>query len=227
MKRRDPKRAVGYLRVSTDEQALGPKAQRAALIRYCEQRGIELVDVFEDIGISGAAELDRRPGLLAALGALAEAGAGVFLVHKRDRLARDPVVAGMVTRLVERGGSKVHAAEGVSNGDAPEDVLLRGIIDVFAAYERLVIKARTKAALGVKKARGERVGEIPFGYQLGNAGMLVARQDEQAVITRMRELREQRLSIRAIASRLNEENHPARGRCWHPTSVHNILRRAA
>jgi hypothetical protein len=63
------------------------------------------VKVFEDIGVSGAAELDRRPGLLAALGALAEERAGLLIVHKRDRLARDPMIAGMITRLVERGGS--------------------------------------------------------------------------------------------------------------------------
>src|SRR5882724_6212849 len=228
MKRlRDSRRAIGYVRCSTEEQALGPEAQRKALQGYCTSHGIVLAAVFEDLGVSGAAELDKRPGLVAALGALAEQDAGLLLVHKRDRLARDPMVAGMVTRLVERGGSKVHAAEGVSNGDAPEDVLLRGIIDVFACYERLVIKARTKAALAVKRARGERVGEIPFGFQLGADGKLVPRQDEQRIIARVRELRQQRLSIRAIAFRLNEENHPARGLRWYATSVHNILRRAA
>ena len=43
---------------------------------------------------------------------------------------------------------------------------MRGIVDVFAAYEREVIRARTRAALGVKRARGERTGEIPYGYRV-------------------------------------------------------------
>jgi DNA invertase Pin-like site-specific DNA recombinase len=106
-------------------------------------------------------------------------------------------------------------------------VLLRGIIDVFAAYERLVIKARTKAALGVKKGRGERVGEIPFGFQLAAAGKLVPHEGEQFVIARIRELRASPVSIRAIAEQLNAEKWPARGQRWYATSVHNVLRRVA
>ncbi len=46
---------------------LGPEAQRAALLRWAEVRGLQLVAVHEDRGMSGAAPLDRRPGLLAAL----------------------------------------------------------------------------------------------------------------------------------------------------------------
>ena len=59
--------AVGYIRVSTEEQTLGPEAQRVALARWAEARKIQLVAVHEDRGVSGAAPLDRRPGLLAAL----------------------------------------------------------------------------------------------------------------------------------------------------------------
>lgn len=49
---------------------LGPEAQRAALLRWAEVRGLQLVAVHEDRGVSGAAPLDRRPGLLAALDSL-------------------------------------------------------------------------------------------------------------------------------------------------------------
>ena len=219
---------MGYVRCSTSEQELGPVAQRTAIERYCKNHGIELVAVFEDQGISGALELDRRPGLLAALGALGEHRAGLLVVHKRDRLARDPMIAGMITRIVERGGAKVHSAEGASNGDAPEDVLLRGIIDVFASYERLVIKARTKAALSVKRARGERVGQVPYGFRLAGEGCRVEpHPDEQKIIDRIRALRARRMSFERIAAALNREAVPARGSRWHPTTVVRVLHRAA
>lgn len=40
--------AVGYVRVSTEEQVLGPDAQRAALEQWAVARHIELIAVFED-----------------------------------------------------------------------------------------------------------------------------------------------------------------------------------
>ena len=61
--------AVGYVRVSTGEQRLGPKAQRQSLKQWCLANGVKLVAVFSD-RVSGAAGIDQRPGLLAALAAL-------------------------------------------------------------------------------------------------------------------------------------------------------------
>lgn len=221
-------KVVGYVRVSTDEQALGPEAQRAALAKWCTANGAELVAVHQDLGISGGAELERRPGLLAALEALRTSGAGVLLVAKRDRLARDVVVAAMVERLAERAGARVLTADGTGNGDGPESGLMRGIIDVFAQYERALIRARTKAALAVKKSRGERVGEIPFGFRLGNVGShLEANAQEQATIGLIVRLRRQGLTISAIVDRLTQDRVPARGSRWHATTVSRLLRRAA
>ncbi len=111
---------VGYVRVSTDEQALGPEAQRAALDRWCAARGARLVAVHEDIGVSGGPQLDRRPGLLAALEELRLHRATVLPVAKRDRLARDVVIAGTVERIVEKHGARVLSADGASDGDGPE-----------------------------------------------------------------------------------------------------------
>lgn len=221
-------KVVGYVRVSTDEQALGPEAQRVALARWCNANGAELVTVHHDLGISGATELERRPGLLAALDALRTSGAGVLLVAKRDRLARDVVVAAMVERLAERAGARVLTADGTGNGDGPESGLMRGIIDVFSQYERALIRARTKAALAVKKSRGERVGEIPFGYRLGNVGShLEANKQEQETIGLIVRLRRQGLTIQAIVDQLTATGVPARGSRWHATTVSRLLRRAA
>jgi len=56
----DPDKVIGYIRVSTDEQALGPEAQREALNAWCEAHGARLCAVFEDIGVSGAIPLEKR-----------------------------------------------------------------------------------------------------------------------------------------------------------------------
>ena len=217
---------VGYLRVSSEEQSLSPEAQRAALERWCKTNGATLAAVFEDRGVSGGAELDKRPGLLAALDALTEHKAGVLLVAKRDRLARDVMVAAMVERLAMKSGARVLAADGTGNGDGAEAQLLRGMVDLFAQYERALIRARTRAALAVKKSRGERTGQVPLGYKVaGDGKMLEPEPEEQRVIARMKELRAEGLTIAEIAARLNAEGPAARGSRWHPTTVSRLLRR--
>ena len=104
---RNHARAAGYIRVSTEDQTLGPDAQRAALERWASARSVELVGVFEDRGVSGATALDRRPGLLAALDCMTAHGAGLLVAAKRDRFARDVILAAQLERLVERVGAKL------------------------------------------------------------------------------------------------------------------------
>lgn len=220
--------AVGYVRVSTDEQSLGPAAQRAALERWASSSGVRLVAVFEDVGVSGGAALDARPGLLEALDALAEHGAGALVVAKRDRLARDPMVAAMIEAAAKRSGAAVLSAAGEGNGDDPTAILMRRIVDAFAEYERLLIRSRTRAALGVKRSRGERVGEIPYGKRLAADGThLEEHPAESRVLVLVRALRAEGLSLRAIAERLNAEGVAARGARWHTTTVVRLLEREA
>jgi DNA invertase Pin-like site-specific DNA recombinase len=221
-------RVIGYVRVSTDEQHQGPRAQRDALEAWCARHGAELVAVFEDRGVSGAAELDRRPGLLAALDALEAEGAGVLLVAKRDRLARDVMLAAMIERMADRAGATVTAADGAGEGSGPEALLLRRMVDAFAEYERAMIRARTRAALGAKRTRGERVGGVPLGARVAADGVhLEADPGEAEALEIVRELRAAGVSIRAIAAELNARGVPARGERWHPTTVARLVRRCA
>lgn len=222
----DARKAIGYLRVSTEEQTLGPDAQRAALERWCSPNNVELVDVFTDQGVSGGAALDKRPALLAAVAALREHGAGVLLVAKRDRLARDTMLAAMIERLVEREGATVRTADATSDGDEPEAVLMRRIVDAFAEYERLLIKARTRAALAVKRSRGERTGDVPYGWQLAEDGVhLETLPAEQIVVTFVKHARGEGMSLREITGQLAARGlTPRSGGAWHIQTIANILK---
>jgi site-specific DNA recombinase len=200
----DPRRAVAYLRVSTEDQHLGPDAQRAAIAAWAAREGVEVAAWHVDQGVSGAADLTDRPALAAALGELRAVGAGVLAVAKRDRLARDVYVAATIDRAVAAAGARVVCADGVGNGDTPADQFMRTILDGAAAYERALIAARTRAALAVKRARGEASNHAPYGYR-SDAGRLVPCDAEQRIIARVRELRAAGLTIRAIAAGLAAE----------------------
>jgi DNA invertase Pin-like site-specific DNA recombinase len=233
--------AIGYLRVSTDEQAesrAGLDAQMHAIRRHCERHGLTLTATFTDEGISGAAELDKRPGLLDAVNAITKGAQ--LLVGKRDRLARDVVACAVVERMVsKRGGRVVSAAgEGTDNDDATS-ILMRRIVDAFSEHERLVIAARTRAALQAKRRRGERAGRVPFGYQLaeshtaaarsrsGRVVQLVPVQEQLSVVERIRREHAAGLSMRTIAERLTADGVPtATGSArWCHSTVQRLVQR--
>ncbi len=219
-------RAIGYVRVSTDEQHNGPEAQRAALLAWAARTGAELAGVYADHGVSGAAPLDKRPGLLAALDQL-ERG-DVLVVAKRDRLARDVMAAAMIDRMAERAGARVVTVDGAGDGDGAEAVLFRRMIDAFAEYERALIRGRTRAALATKRARGERVGAVPIGSRVAADGVrLEADELEAEAVAIVAELRAAGLSIRAIADELARRGVPARGERWHATTVQRLVKRGA
>lgn len=197
-----PRTAVAYLRVSTDEQHLGPDAQRAAITAWATREGVSVVAWFCDAGVSGAAAIADRAELLAALAALREHGAGVFAVAKRDRLARDVMAAAMIDRMVVDAGARVVSAAGEgTDSDDPSAVLMRRMVDAFAEYERALIAARTRAALAVKRSRGEATSHAPFGFRAVD-GVLVADDAEQAVIAQVRAARARGMTVRAICDEL-------------------------
>ena len=211
-------RAYGYLRVSTDAQAdsgLGLEAQRSAITAAAGRLGLDLGDVFTDAGLSGALELEDRPGLFAAVNALKRGE--TLLVAKRDRLGRDVVAVAMLERLTARKGARIISAagEGTEGTDAAS-MLQRRILDAFGEYERLIIGQRTKAALKAKRDRGERAGNIPFGYSLNADGRtLDANADEQHVIGLLRELKAAGYTLRQIADELNRQGFTTRrGTAW-------------
>jgi len=233
-------RAIGYIRVSTDDQHLGPEAQLHDLQRWCERQEVTLVETFTDHGVSGGKGLDskgigldlkKRPALMEAIQALKDRDAGILLVAKRDRLARDAMLAAMVERLLERSGAVVRSADGVGGGDGPADKFQRQILDAASEYERALIRARTAAALAAKRRKGEKLGgDCPYGWQAvegpGGKLMLVPEPEETRVLQWISIMREAGLSYQKVADRLNDEGVQARGSRWHKQTIVRLLARA-
>ncbi len=221
----DPQRAVAYIRVSKEEQHIGPQAQRDAIEAWAAREGVDVVGWHLDQGFTGKLPPGKRPALADALAALHEHQAGVLVVAKRDRLARDVLVAGYLEMKVRQAGARIVSVAGEGTGDdSPTDRLMRQIIDAFAEYERQIIAARTRAALQAKKARGERAGNLPWGYRADDNGKLVEDVDEQLVIARIRDLRDEGVSIRGVVQCLAEEGYRSRvGRPLTQGTVWNIL----
>lgn len=205
-------RALGYLRVSTDEQAdsgLGLAAQQAAVSRYAAAHGWD-IEFHTDAGISGKS-LDR-PALQAALAKLNAKRADVLIVAKLDRVSRSVAdFAGVLELAKRRGWSLVAIDLGVDTSTSAGE-LVANVMASVAQWERRVIGERTSAALRAKVARGEAVGR--------------PRTLPADSLVRLRELRAEGETYAAIADTLNAEAVPtAHGGRWHATTVARILRR--
>lgn len=218
--------AVAYIRVSKEEQKLGPEAQLAAIEAWARSAGVTLAAVHTDQGVCSVTPIDERPALVAALASLREHAAGALVVAKRDRIARDVVLASLVERAVASAGAAVVSAAGEGNGTAPADQFMRTVIDGAAQYERALIRARTKAALGAKRAKGEKTGgDAPYGFALAVDGKrLVPVDEEHVTIARARALAAAGLSLRAVAAALAGDGRVSRtGRPFAAMQIARML----
>lgn len=220
-------RAIGYVRVSTDQQresGLGLEAQRVALEQTAERLHMQLSTVYVDAGLSGTLNVQQRPGLADALNALRRGD--VLLVAKRDRIARDSFVSVLIEREAAKKGARIVSCAGEgTDSDDPSAIFTRRILDAVSELERALTAARTRAALRAKRARGERAGTEPFGYRVnGDGRTLHPEENEQRIIAIIRECRAAGYSYRATADELNRLQLPTRaGSPWRHQYVHGVL----
>lgn len=224
----DPKIAVAYLRVSTDtdRQALGAQAQRDAITRWADSTGAVVAEWFVE-EVSGGAPLDRRPLLLQAIATVASLNAGHLVVQRLDRFSREPLTAALAETELRKNGASLVCADGAGSGDDPTSELIRGILLSVARFEKALIRSRIKAALAVKRSRGERIGAPPYGARV-EGKLLVMDPNEVGTIRRLRELRALGMTIREIVDQATREGLRNRaGKPFTIAAVHALVRDAA
>jgi DNA invertase Pin-like site-specific DNA recombinase len=219
--------AIGYLRVSTSDQAdsgLGLEAQRRRIEAYCTAQGWNLVEVVTDAGVS--AKTLRRPGLLKAIGMLYPGRTLVSL--KLDRLTRTARDLDDLSAMVAKQGGEWATVEGQYDTASAMGRFMLRLVSEIAQLEREVTAERTTAALAEKKSKRERLGTTPLGYrtvQTDAGAQLVSDEAEQETVRMARELRAAGLTLRAIAARLASAGRTTkRGGRWQPETIAKVLR---
>ncbi len=223
-------KAIGYIRVSTEKQAdfgVSLEAQAEKVRAMAVVQGAELAEVIVDAGES--AKSLNRPGM-ARLLSLVDAGAvDAVIVAKLDRLTRSVKdLAELLERFTRRGVSLVSVAESLDTGTAAGRLVLNIMVSV-SQWEREAIGERTRDAMSHKRANGERVGTLPFGYRVEADGShLEADPAEQGILARIRELKAAGHTTRQIAAELNRQGFTTRrGTAWRFQYVAGALQAAA
>ena len=102
---------------------------------------------------------------------------------------------------------------------------MRRMVDAFAEYERAVIRARTRAALRAKRAKGLRYGCVPYGFSVGENAALEPSTTEQAILDRVIVMQAAGAGRTEIARALNDGGHRTRtGGPWMPQYVARLAR---
>jgi site-specific DNA recombinase len=220
-------KAVGYVRVSTADQAaegVSLDAQREKIHAYSALHGLELLAVHADEGLSGK-RADNRPGLQAALAEVCRAK-GVLVVYSLSRLARSTRDCIALAERLERAGADVASITEKLDTTSSMGRFFFTLMAALGQLERDQIVERTTAAMSHLRRQGRRIsGHVPFGFVLsGNGEMLVTEPQEAEVLARMRAAREAGESLRSIADSLNAMAvRPRAGKRWHASSVRSVL----
>ena len=221
-------KAIGYVRVSTEKQAdhgVSLAAQEAKIRAMAVVQGADLAEIIVDA--ESAKSLDR-PGMERLLALIDARAVDVVIIAKLDRLTRSVKdLAELLERFNRRGVSLVSVAESLDTGSAAGRLVLN-IMTAVSQWEREAIGERTRDAMRHKRANGERVGTVPFGFRLAEDGRRLEEEPaEQDILARIRELKAARHTTRQIAEELNRQGFTTRrGTAWRFQYVAEALRSA-
>ena len=178
----DSKRIALYARVSTKNNGQDPETQLIALREYARARGFDVFAEYVDVGISGSKE--TRPALNQLMDHARKRSFDVVLVARFDRFARS--TRHLVLALDEfnaLGVDFISLSESIDTS-TPMGKMVYTVIAAVAELERSLICERVAMGLQRAKAQGKRLGRPRVSV------------DPQ----RLRELRSQGLSLRAIGA---------------------------
>lgn len=203
---------VAYCRVSTEEQAvsgLGLRAQENAIRGECDRRGLQLIALHQDAGLS--AKNLKRPALESALLELETGQGSILMVAKLDRLTRSVHDATGLMAKAANSGWDLIALDAPVDTTTPQGAAMAQVLAVFAELERRLVGERTKSALAVRKSQGIRLGRpshLPT-----------------ELIQRILQMRSTGMTLRQIADLLNREQTPTGqgGKLWYAGTVRYIL----
>lgn len=220
------KNAIGYIRISTEQQGeedkYGIEAQKQAILLYANENGYNIVDWKQDT-ISGAK--DNRQALDEILYGdnISNPPYEAVIVFKNDRLARDTKLYFYYLYTLEKKRIKLLCVEeNFPEGDFAN--IYRALLMFVAEQERKNIALRTGKGRSIKaKCGGYSGGRCPYGYKVEN-GVLIINEEERSLVEYVFQKNKEGMPMLTIAESLNDSGFRTRkGTKFQATSVRSIL----
>lgn len=224
---------LGYVRVSTADQQNGtsPEEQERVIRGVAMTKGADSfgIEVFFDLGVSGATPLAQRPQGKELLATMKQGD--TIIACKMDRLFRsasDALAtaeqfkkAGVHLILVDMGMEPV-----TENGTAK---MFFGMLALVAEFERDRINERMQDGRKAKRANDGCIGAVPYGYRKvgkGKNSYLEPIPEEQDVILFTKKLVSKNLTPWEIVLEFRKEHILTRkGKPWQMVQVQRLMER--
>ena len=219
-------KAVGYVRVSTEDQAqngVSLEAQEVKIRAYCVAKDWDLLHIIRDEGCS-AKDLNR-PGMQKIIKGAKKQLFDVVVTLKLDRLTRSVKDLGyLVEDVFSHHGVAFSSLQDNFDTSTANGRMVMNILATIAQWERDIISERTRDAMTFMKQGLKLVGAVPFGFDNGN-GQLTPNTDEMETAQDIISLKQGGKSYLHISDHLNAQGIASKnGGKWYPKTVLGVLR---
>jgi DNA invertase Pin-like site-specific DNA recombinase len=217
-------RAIAYFRTSSaanvGTEKDSDKRQSEAITQFAKNNGYEIIEQFYDAAVSGADQIERRPGFAALLDRIEANGVRTVLIEDASRFARELMTQELGILVLKARGVRIMTASGddLTETDDPFKVAMRQIAGAFAQLEKARLVGKLKAARNRKRTVvGKCEGRKSFA------------ETHPATVELVRKLRRRKpkggqMSLRDIAAKLAELGFlNERGKQFNPKSVSAML----
>lgn len=231
-------RTVIYARFSSALQNARSIEDQVALCRQrCKAEGWQVVEIFTDHAISGAAGIGEasRPGLNALLARVEAGGIDQVLAEATDRIARHQGDAFAIRERITFAGARLFT---LGDGEVTDiTATFRGLMD--AQFRRDLASKVKRGQVGTI-GKGRSAGGMAYGYRKANRidedgnlvrGLREIDPEQARIVRRIFEEFAAGQSPRSIAAGLNEDGVPAPGRGrkradkWRGSTIYGDVQR--
>ena len=217
---------LGYIRVSTklqSEKGNSLKLQKSKIKDYCKLNDFNLIEIYEDRGISGMS-IDKRDGYKEMVNYLTNNDIDGIVVWSLSRLGRKMKDVVEFMDILKRNNINFFSIkENLSNNDKVGRLIMN-ILGSINEFEVEVIRERIKDVKRNKRQNGEVYGRLQYGWDNVD-GKLIKNDKEFSVIKRIKNLKSRGYSWRKISNRLNNDGIRSKeGKIWYDGSLYNMMR---
>jgi DNA invertase Pin-like site-specific DNA recombinase len=211
--------AIAYLRKSVARPGTASVSwdvQESAVGAMASAHGDDALTILSDWGKSGRRDRTKRSGYDTLLRAIEDGSCTAVYGYSLSRMARSvPQLSGLF-ELCRSKGVPIRLHVDHIDTSTASGMMMANILAAIAQFEADIASERTTDAHAVRKARGDRIGDVPYGQKPGEDAAAVVRALEDAG------------SFTGAARLLNAAGVPTRfGGVWHAPSVRIVVQREA